>query len=84
MNAPLPGYKERTTRLYRIAELMRRYRPWHDHKASKWRLMDLESDKAGEGALLPAKYDDEESAKAGARLAAACDIDALYDTGVKS
>lgn len=61
-----------TSRLYRIAELMIRYRP--AERAGKWRILDVES-----GNILPAEYSDEGLAKAGARLNAAADIEALYD-----
>ena len=62
----------RTTRIYRIAELIVRYRPANDGKV--WRYRCLET-----GALSTAEYADEAMATSGARLAAACDIAALFD-----
>ena len=67
--APRDG---RITRIYRIAELMVRYRATEDGKV--WRYRCLES-----GKLSDAEYADEAMATAGARMAAACDIAALYD-----
>lgn len=71
-----PGRRRmtRTERLYRIAELIGRYRPEHEIKTGKWHLWDAEEHKR-----LPSEYADEDTARAGARLAAACDIDALND-----
>ena len=67
--APRDG---RITRIYRIAELMVRYRATEDGKV--WRYRCLES-----GKLSDAEYADEAMATAGARMAAACDIHALFD-----
>ena len=66
---------DRTARLYRIAELIRRYRPVL--AGGEWRLMDRQA-----GGLCPPTYDTEALAQAGAELMAACDIDALYDEPV--
>ena len=69
--AELP--QARTSRIYRIAELIVRYRPTNG--ASGWQVVDMEKSET-----LPAKYADEAMAKAGARLSAACDIHALFDS----
>lgn len=61
-----------TSRLYRVAELMIRYRP--AERSGRWRILDVET-----GDILPAEYADEGLAKAGARLNAAADIATLYD-----
>jgi hypothetical protein len=63
---------ESTSRIYRIAELMRRYRPVL--AGGEWRLIDREG-----GGLTTPTYDTEELAKAGANLMAACDIAALFE-----
>lgn len=68
----------RTTTVYRIAELIGRYRVEHDTKAGTFHLFDVEG-----GSRLPAVYSDEATAHAGKRLAAACDIRALFDSPVK-
>ncbi len=62
----------RTSQLYRIAELMIRYRPEMVGRA--WKVRDGET-----GQLLAPVYTDEPMARAGARLTAACDIRALFD-----
>lgn len=67
---------DRYSRIARIAELQGRYRPEHDTPKGKWRVWDSEKSER-----LPAEYSDEATARAGARLQAACDIDALYDGG---
>lgn len=64
--------QQRTTTIYRIAELMRRYRA--AEVAGVWRVRNLET-----GDTLPATFADEGMAQAGARLAGACDIRALFD-----
>ena len=66
------GSEARTTRIYRIAELMVRYRATEDGKV--WRYRCLES-----GKLSEAEYADAAMATSGARMAAACDIAALFD-----
>lgn len=58
-------------RVFRISELMIRYRPQRDGKA--WRFVCMET-----GKLSTAEYTDEAMAKAGARMASAIDIDDLY------
>lgn len=70
-------WQERTTRLYRIAELMGRYKPEHDTATGKWHLWDAETHRR-----LDVEYRDEATARAGARLAAAIDIDELYQEPV--
>ena len=62
----------RTSRIYRIAELMRRYS--HEAAGARFKVRDRET-----GELLPADYGDESMAKAGAALTAACEIHALFD-----
>jgi len=64
----------RTTTIYRIAELIGRYKPEHDTGSGKWHVWDSE-----DGKRIEAHYPDEATARAGARLAAACDIRALFD-----
>lgn len=66
---------ERTKRIYRIAELMARYRPVL--AGGVWRLIDKEK-----GGLCPPTYDTEALAVAGAKLMAACDICELFDEPV--
>ena len=73
--APRETAQARTSRIYRIAELIVRYSTEPAGKAFKVR--DRES-----GELLPADYAEEGMAKAGARLHAACDIAALFDLPV--
>jgi hypothetical protein len=58
---------DRTGTVYRIAELIIRYRA--AELAGKWRVRDGET-----GELLAAEYSDEAMARSGARLQAACDI----------
>lgn len=70
---PAPSKPTRMERVHRIAELMGRYRP--ALIKDKWRLLDMEN--AGE--VQPPTYGDEDSARAGARLMAAYDIDGLYN-----
>lgn len=66
--------QSRTSRIYRIAELIGRYKAEHDTTAGKWRVWDSER-----GERSPQEYTDEAMARAGARLAIACDIHALFD-----
>lgn len=75
---PEPRQPTRMERVHRIAELMGRYRPALVN--GKWRLLDMEN----AGQVQPSTYGDEDSARAGARLTAAYDIDALYDAEAKS
>lgn len=63
----------RLSPIYRTAALMVRYAPEHDTAAGNWRVWDSERSER-----LAAEYADEASALAGARLAAAIDIDELY------
>lgn len=58
--------------VHRIAELMGRYRVAQSGK--KVRILDMEN----AGAVLPAEYENEDHAKAGARLQAAYDIYDLF------
>ena len=64
----------RTSTIYRIAELIGRYRAEHDTKVGNWRGYDIER-----GERIPAVYESEDAARAGCRLAAACDVHALFD-----
>lgn len=66
--------QSRTTTIYRIAELIGRYKSEHDRRTGKWHVWDCEA-----GRRIEAFYPDEMTARAGARLAAACDIRALFD-----
>lgn len=63
----------RTTAIFRIAELIGRYKAEQD-TGGKWRVWDSQEHKA-----LEADYTDEHHARAGCRMAAACDIHALFD-----
>ncbi len=64
---------ERLTRIYEVSAIIGRYLPSEDSKG-KWRVYNVDACKS-----VDAEYADKEHAEAGARLAAACDIDALYD-----
>ncbi len=68
----------RITTIHRIAELMGKYRHGHDTKAGHFFIYEVET-----GNRSPMQYSDEDSARAGARLAAACDIRALFDAPVR-
>lgn len=63
---------ERTSRIYRVALIIARYRV--ERHGEVWRINQIER-----GELLPATYASEALATAGAHLHAACDIDELYD-----
>lgn len=63
-----------TSRLHRISELMIRYRAAPADKAGRFKVRDLET-----GAVLADDYDSEPMASAGARMQAACEIEALFD-----
>ena len=62
-----------TSRRHRISELMIRYRAAPADKAGRFKVRDLET-----GAVLAADYDSEPMASAGARMQAACEIEALF------
>lgn len=75
MTPTLPAHT-RTSRLFRIQELMVRYGTCQQGKS--FRIRDPET-----GDLLPPEFDTEDMARAGARGAAACDIAALFDGDAK-
>lgn len=75
VQATLPAHS-RVSRIHRVAELIVRYRHCTDDKG-RHRIRDMESDRPN--AMLPAIYADEDMARAGARLQAACDIHELFD-----
>jgi len=61
-------------RIYAIAALQRRYQVEPHTKPGRYRIRNRDA-----GDCLPAEYDTQALAESGARLQAACDIDALYD-----
>lgn len=64
----------RMSTIYRVAELIGRYRVEQETERGTWHVYDVEAE-----ARTPAEYSDEASAVAGSRLQAACDILALVE-----